>query len=163
MRRLFTACCLLLLHVHCWGLQGGLSSLAETVAILKEVENINVEEQSATQALLSWQISSGRKIDNKTLKILEQLTDLAKQDEAWDFYFSVFASVDNAGSVGQSLSDSRYKADILRQALLQSANASAHVESVGLGNKLDDDRVYLLFGKKLPDINRIAVPQTAIK
>lgn len=124
------------------------SPLTETLALMKESHNLQIDHVSDQKARLYWQVEDARKVDAKTLEVLQRLRQfLQSKDTPWYLYVAVFNKKTESVSAQQALASSRYKAKNIEPFLKQGQFALHDIQVIGLGSAVNEPRILVNIGQ----------------
>lgn len=124
------------------------SPLTETLALMKESHSLQIEHVSDQKARLYWEVEDDRKVDNKTLEILQRLRQfLHSKETPWYLYVAVFNKNTDTVSNQQALASSRYKAKNIEPFLKEGQFSLHDIQVIGLGSAVNEQRILVNIGQ----------------
>ena len=127
-------------QIHASDLQ--VLTLPQLGELLKEAESVEIHKQLPNQLLVSWLSDDGRKLSEKTLRVLERIVKVSQNNKNLNVYVSVSA-VDVIDTPGLSQLNSEYKATYIQRALVKQCGNNCQAYVAGVGSAMNTNKVFV--------------------
>jgi len=118
---------------------------------LKQKDNVNVHMTGQGGFLISWVTPDPRRVDNKTISVVNQLASFSQKNPEVEIDISVFQDAQSTRLSSQSVTNTEFKAKRIETVLRQKASMKSQITAIGMGSEIPYNLIFASIHKHVDD------------